>query len=110
MNNSILDQLWYRLVSWWMHRHGAQDIEVEYMDKEFTIPVYPLSIHQQARLSEAVHHIEDNPGVPYPGQVPHALMEIQDLAEEVTEYKVSDFPTELVVEILTEAPKEGRRS
>lgn len=110
MYNSILSRLWYRAVEWWMHRHGAEDIEVEYMDKTFTVPVYPLTWDQQLRLRRATNALEDRPGLAQERQVFHALTEVQTIAEEVTEYKVDDFPTELIIQILTEAPKEGLRS
>jgi hypothetical protein len=107
MIDKLLHSLWYRAVHKWMHWKGAEDIEVEYMDMEYTIPVYPLTVEQQIRLRQIKDHLDDGPAVPGDQQVLLALSELQDLAEEVTEYRAGEFPTELLVQILSKAPKEG---
>lgn len=109
MVNNILDRTWNRVVEWWMYRNGAEEVEVDYMDKTFTVPVYPLSWEQQVRLQQAIMALRTQPELTRDSRVFKALTVIQEIAEEITEYKVSDMPTEVVKQIVESAPKEGLR-
>lgn len=105
MTLSLSDRLWYRLVQWWMYRHGAEDVTITLDGEEYTIPVYPLSVEQEMHLEAALRQWESSSGLN--ADILGALQSISYLVDGVAPVPAKELPTEVNLQILKKAPRES---
>lgn len=100
MTLSFTDRLWNRLVSWWMHRHGAETIPITIDGDNYDIPVYPMTGIQPFAFECALMQLQGN-GMH--SDTLGAMLSIRDLTNEVCELPAEKLPTEVNIDILEAA-------